>query len=142
MKSQTFRRSRSSPVNSTCRLCPGHWNLHRDKCYWKSQHVKTWNQSRDDCLRKNAELLVIQDKEEMEFIKQSIEDKITYWIGLAFSVKKWMWVTGTQLDQNLFDEPIYTPNNKCGAVRHKILSEDCTTEFKWMCKKKSITLSF
>ncbi|KAJ7301300.1 hypothetical protein JRQ81_000010, partial [Phrynocephalus forsythii] len=88
-------------VNSTCRLCPGHWNLHRDKCYWKSQHVKTWNQSRDDCLRKNAELLVIQDKEEMEFIKQSIEDKITYWIGLAFSVKKWMWVTGTQLDQNL-----------------------------------------
>ncbi|KAJ7317284.1 hypothetical protein JRQ81_003446, partial [Phrynocephalus forsythii] len=63
-------------VNSTCRLCPGHWNFHRDKCYWKSQHVKTWNQSRDDCLRKNAELLVIQDKEEMKVSAASILTKL------------------------------------------------------------------
>ncbi|CAI7935143.1 Hypothetical predicted protein, partial [Podarcis lilfordi] len=89
-------------VNSTCKVCPVQWQLHRDKCYWQSEDTKTWNESQHDCSTRDSHLLVIQDKQEMDFIK-NITKNAKFWIGLSLSLaeNKWMWITGSQLDQSL-----------------------------------------
>uniref|UniRef100_A0A670IQU1 C-type lectin domain-containing protein n=1 Tax=Podarcis muralis TaxID=64176 RepID=A0A670IQU1_PODMU len=55
----------SSTDNSPCKVCPMQWQLHRDKCYWPSEIIKSWNESQHDCSTRDSQLLVIQDKEEM-----------------------------------------------------------------------------
>ncbi|CAI5767945.1 Hypothetical predicted protein [Podarcis lilfordi] len=91
-----------SSDNSPCKVCPLQWQLHRDKCYWPSENIKSWNESQRDCSTRDSQLLVIQDKEELDFI-ESITKNSKYWIGLSLlkSKKKWMWITGFQLDQSL-----------------------------------------
>nr|XP_028575597.1 killer cell lectin-like receptor subfamily F member 1 isoform X2 [Podarcis muralis] len=55
----------SSSDNSPCKVCPMQWQLHRDKCYWPSDYMKTWDESQHDCSTRASQLLVIQDKEEL-----------------------------------------------------------------------------
>ncbi|XP_032997820.1 killer cell lectin-like receptor subfamily B member 1, partial [Lacerta agilis] len=54
-----------SSDNSTCKVCPKQWQLHRNKCYWTSENFKTWDESKRDCSTRDSQLLVIQDKEEL-----------------------------------------------------------------------------
>ncbi|NXI47809.1 CD72 protein, partial [Galbula dea] len=46
-------------MNTDC--CPSGWVLYRSKCLFISVEKKTWWDSRDDCRRKNAQLLVQGD---------------------------------------------------------------------------------
>uniref|UniRef100_A0A8C4W6Q1 C-type lectin domain-containing protein n=1 Tax=Gopherus evgoodei TaxID=1825980 RepID=A0A8C4W6Q1_9SAUR len=71
------------PEGSECKLCPRHWVLHMDKCYWVSKENKYWRLSRDDCSQRGSDLLVIQDREELVknvpllfFQQQTFESKI------------------------------------------------------------------
>ncbi|XP_032997822.1 killer cell lectin-like receptor subfamily B member 1B allele C [Lacerta agilis] len=130
-----------SSDNSTCKVCPIQWQLHRDKCYWTSEILKTWGESKHDCSTRDSQLLVIQDKEELDFIK-NITKESNYWIGLSLlkSEKKWMWITGSQLDQSLFPEPDYAEGNSCAAIKYKVTSERCSTEFMWICQKDPLLL--
>ncbi|XP_048338829.1 killer cell lectin-like receptor subfamily F member 1 [Sphaerodactylus townsendi] len=134
----------SSPVNSTCQICLPHWYLHLDKCYWPSKALKTWNESQSDCSEKGAQLVVIQNKEEMEFLKKFTEDAQIYWTGLSVSssAKKWVWITGHKVDQNLFQEPpISDGGYNCGAIKSgKIMSDICTAVLKWICQQDPILL--
>ncbi|KAH0630420.1 hypothetical protein JD844_013433 [Phrynosoma platyrhinos] len=111
-------------------------------CYWPSEDLKTWNDSRNDCLVNNSQLLVIQDKEEMEFIKQITRGTDVYWIGLSLSSSdnKWMWVTDAQYDENIFDRPKDTQRNSCGTIKDKINSDKCSAELRWICQKEAILL--
>nr|XP_028575598.1 killer cell lectin-like receptor subfamily F member 1 [Podarcis muralis] len=130
-----------SSDNSTCKVCPLQWQLHRDKCYWPSENMKTWDESQHDCSTRDSQLLVILDKEELDFI-ESITENSKYWIGLSLlkSKKKWIWITGSQLDQSLFPEPDYAKGNSCAAIRYKIISERCSTELRWICQKGPLLL--
>ncbi|CAI7934962.1 Hypothetical predicted protein, partial [Podarcis lilfordi] len=130
-----------SSDNSTCKVCPLQWQLHRDKCYWSSENIKSWNESQRDCSTRDSQLLVIQDKEELDFI-ESITKNSKYWIGLSLlkSKKKWMWITGFQLDQSLFPEPNYAEGNSCAAIRYKIIYERCSTALRWICQKGPLLL--
>nr|XP_042703596.1 killer cell lectin-like receptor subfamily F member 1 [Chrysemys picta bellii] len=126
---------------SSCKLCPKDWLLHGDKCYWFSTVFKTWEWSRDDCLMKRAQLLVIHDREEMASIWNITRDQHQVWIGLniASPGRTWTWQDGSPLNQTLL--PISDPEkeNNCGSVKkNKILSEICQTESKWICQKAAV----
>ncbi|XP_066469180.1 killer cell lectin-like receptor subfamily F member 1 [Tiliqua scincoides] len=132
----------NSSVNSTCRLCPAHWHLHRDKCYWISTDVKSWNESLGDCSSRNSQLLVIEDEVEMDFIKKLAQSTQSYWIGLFRSLpkKKWTWITGSEFNRNHFQEPKDAEGMDCGIIKNKILSEKCNAVFKWVCQQGSVLL--
>ncbi|XP_078244830.1 killer cell lectin-like receptor subfamily F member 2 [Pogona vitticeps] len=133
----------SSSGNSTCKLCPTHWHLYRDQCYWSSTDVKSWNESKDDCAGRNSHLLVIRRKEEMEFLKQIIEATRTYWAGLFVSLqeKRWVWMTEYQFDQTLFQEPNQSGEEYCGAIKNnRIISDVCSAVFRWVCQKDPILI--
>ncbi|XP_032997823.1 killer cell lectin-like receptor subfamily B member 1B allele A [Lacerta agilis] len=130
-----------STDTSPCKVCPVQWQLHRDKCYWTSDYMKTWDESKHDCSTRDSQLLVIQDKEELDFIK-NITKESNYWIGLSLLKleKKWIWITGSQLDQSLFPEPNYDERNSCAAIKNKATSERCSTVFRWICQKDPLLL--
>ncbi|XP_039374599.1 killer cell lectin-like receptor subfamily F member 1 [Mauremys reevesii] len=96
---------------SGCQLCPRDWLLHGDKCYWLPKECKNWTGSRDDCSGKRAQMLVIQNREEMDFIQDVIQGASYIWIGLKVTPPggKWTWVDGSPLDPMLaalsFDDP-------------------------------------
>ncbi|XP_077180656.1 killer cell lectin-like receptor subfamily B member 1B allele A isoform X1 [Paroedura picta] len=142
---QSLLRSRicnQSEGNSPCQICPVQWHLHQDKCYWASKDLKSWTESQGDCSAKGAQLAVIQDRKEMEFLKNITEDAQRYWIGLSLSEKKWRWITGHQLDQNMFQGLLSTAEeDSCGIIRGSTISPDiCTAVHGWICQEDPILI--
>ncbi|XP_065419943.1 killer cell lectin-like receptor subfamily F member 1 [Chrysemys picta bellii] len=133
----------SSAEGSGCKLCPRHWVLHRDKCYWLSEEDQYWSRGRDDCSRRRSHLLVIQDREELEFTQNLTGNQNPVWIGLNITSpgKKWTWVDGSPLNQTLFTVSGPAEENSCSAVKkNQIKSEICNTHYKWICQKEAVRI--
>ncbi|XP_026513529.1 killer cell lectin-like receptor subfamily B member 1 [Terrapene carolina triunguis] len=133
----------SSADGSGCKVCPRDWLPHRDKCYWVSKESKFWSESFKDCEMRTSQMLVIQDREEMELIQNITQGTSLVWIGLTIKSpeKKWTWVDTSPLDQSLFPVTGSAEGNSCGMIRrNRINSESCNTEFKWICQMGAILL--
>ncbi|KAL3984440.1 MFS transporter (organic anion transporter) [Sarotherodon galilaeus] len=82
--------------------CPDRWTRFGSSCYFKSTERKTWSDSRRDCQDKGADLVMINSKEEQEFINE-LNMRGESWIGLrakqSSSGSKWEWVDGSALTQ-------------------------------------------
>ncbi|XP_074975692.1 killer cell lectin-like receptor subfamily B member 1B allele A [Caretta caretta] len=133
----------SSAEGSGCKLCPRHWVPHRDKCYRLSEENQYWSRGRDDCARRGSHLLVIQDREELEFIQNIPGNQNPVWIGLNITSpgRKWTWVDDSPLNQTLFTVSGPAEENSCAAVKkNRIQSEICTTDYKWICQKEVVLI--
>ncbi|XP_039374385.1 killer cell lectin-like receptor subfamily F member 1 [Mauremys reevesii] len=133
----------SSAEGSGCKLCPRHWVPHMDKCYWLSEENQYWSWGRDDCSRRGSHLLMIQDREELEFIQNLTGNRIPAWIGLSITSpgRKWTWVDGSPLNQTLFTVSGPVKENSCAAVKKtQIKSEICNTDYKWICQKEAVLI--
>ncbi|XP_030596978.1 CD209 antigen-like protein E [Archocentrus centrarchus] len=84
--------------------CPGEWLKFGRSCYFKSTERKTWPESRTDCQNKGADLVIINSREEQEFISE-LNMKEESWIGLKTTYKgksgehEWEWVDGSPLTE-------------------------------------------
>ncbi|XP_071356007.1 CD209 antigen-like protein C [Trachinotus anak] len=77
------------------------WKPFRCSCYYKSTDVKNWSDSRKDCQSRGADLVIVNSKEEQEFVSKMNEHGAS-WIGLqsekenSWSDKwRWKWVDGS-----------------------------------------------
>ncbi|KAJ8362106.1 hypothetical protein AAFF_G00396630 [Aldrovandia affinis] len=84
-----------------CRPCPEGWEQRNSKCYYFSTERKSWNDSRSDCLKQGADLVIIETEEEKDFITKHTGG-YGYWIGLSDSETEgtWLWVDGTPLQKD------------------------------------------
>ncbi|XP_067106280.1 C-type lectin domain family 12 member B-like [Osmerus mordax] len=80
------------------RLCEGLDGWRRFGCsfYYVSTVDKNWNDSRQDCIGRGADLVIINSREEQDFLNNL---KKTVWIGLTDTVTEgtFIWVDGTPL---------------------------------------------
>uniref|UniRef100_A0A8C5XTL1 C-type lectin domain family 4 member A n=1 Tax=Microcebus murinus TaxID=30608 RepID=A0A8C5XTL1_MICMU len=53
--------------------CPKNWRSFSSKCYFISTEAKSWHESEENCSRMGAHLLVINTKDEQDFITQNLE---------------------------------------------------------------------
>ncbi|KAK7805046.1 hypothetical protein U0070_021728, partial [Myodes glareolus] len=125
-----------SPVHL---MCPNDWLPHRSKCIQFSQETGVWKEGLSDCARKGATLLLIQDQEELRFVKDSIKEKsYSFWIGLNYSMseKHWRWINGSTLSSDVLNITGDFKRNSCVAVsKDKVVSENCASDRKWICQK-------
>ncbi|CAM5104034.1 unnamed protein product, partial [Natator depressus] len=131
----------TSREGSGCKLCPRDRLLHGDKCYWLSKERKDWTGSRDDCSGKSSRMLVTQNREEMDFIQDVVQDANHIWIGLKVTPPggKWTWVDGSPLDPVRFSGS--ADGNSCGWIKgSQVLSETCAAELKWICQKEAAVI--
>ncbi|XP_008059138.1 C-type lectin domain family 10 member A-like [Carlito syrichta] len=76
----------------TC--CPINWVEHAGSCYWFSQSSETWSEAEKYCQLENAHLVVINSREEQNFIQEHI-CTAGAWTGLTDQNGPWKWVDGT-----------------------------------------------
>ncbi|XP_027872188.1 CD209 antigen-like protein C [Xiphophorus couchianus] len=123
------------------------WLYFRDSFYYISSTKKTWDESRKYCLREDADLLIINSREEQNFITQLSRDKLT-WIGLRelSGTERWIWVDGAPLTESYWGpgEPnrLVKGNPICVEMRFFDTENSwndipCTTENFWMCEKEA-----
>ncbi|XP_036418072.1 CD209 antigen-like [Colossoma macropomum] len=72
------------------------WKKHGNSYYYLLNEEKSWSAARQDCLKRGADLVIINSREEQEFIKK--ENKYV-WIGLsdADTEGQWKWIDGSPL---------------------------------------------
>ncbi|XP_076603711.1 CD209 antigen-like protein C [Chaetodon auriga] len=79
------------------KTCPAGWKLFGCACYFFSTKKNSWGKSRQDCRDKRADLVVIDSREEQEFLTRNI--KKDTWIGLNDRDNEgtWKWTDDTSL---------------------------------------------
>ncbi|XP_060744625.1 CD209 antigen-like protein 2 [Tachysurus vachellii] len=113
--------------------------------YVISNEKKSWEESRKDCKAKGADLVIINSKEEQEFIVKHLDTRET-WIGLSDTVKEgeWKWVDDTPLNTGSWaqGEPNNSGDEDCAVIytyaSHLTATwndQKCSAKFPWICEK-------
>uniref|UniRef100_A0A8C7WS43 C-type lectin domain-containing protein n=1 Tax=Oryzias sinensis TaxID=183150 RepID=A0A8C7WS43_9TELE len=81
--------------------CPEGWMRFGSSCYYKSTEERDWYDSRSFCEDEGSDLVVVNSKEEQEFVS-TLNQNSESWIGLfaGWSQKsEWFWVDGSPLTE-------------------------------------------
>ncbi|XP_075063033.1 perlucin-like protein isoform X2 [Mixophyes fleayi] len=104
-------KQRVDTTEGSCKTCAHGWKMIRSNCYYFQSNVASWQRGVDECATRNAVLLVIKDKFEMNALLPIIGVK-RYWIGLkrdTEDTETWVWADGTPLSFSAWD--VGEPNN-------------------------------
>nr|XP_046183596.1 C-type lectin domain family 4 member E-like isoform X2 [Oncorhynchus gorbuscha] len=98
---------------------PG-WNKFASCWYFVSSERKTWSESRQDCVEKGADLVIVNSREKQRFL---FSLNTRFWIGLTDRETEgsWKWVDRTPLITSYWI--IDQPNN--GRSLSSFPEEDC-----------------
>nr|XP_020010997.1 C-type lectin domain family 4 member A-like [Castor canadensis] len=82
--------------------CPKNWKSFSSHCYFFSTYSKSWSKSEEDCSRMQAHLLVINTKEEQDFVIKNVHPSYAYYIGLSDpeGQNHWQWADQTPYNQS------------------------------------------
>ncbi|KAK6477324.1 C-type lectin domain family 2 member L-like [Huso huso] len=120
-----------------CTVCPDGWVKGSGVCYFISKESNSWTVSQDRCAKAGAQLVVIQDRKELQFLYNNLNSGI-YWIGLRRVGSEWHWVDGSLLDRNGVS---FTPyqNQHCAYVYYGYLySMECNSRQQWICEREAV----
>ncbi|XP_064859833.1 C-type lectin domain family 4 member E-like [Oncorhynchus nerka] len=109
------------------------WQNFESSWYFLSDDTKTWKESREDCLERGADLVIINSDKEQEFLFNLNKG---VWIGLTDSVTEGnlIWVDGTPLTNPRYWSP-NQPDN--GGGKPEYGEEDCVQIHKEQSSRKS-----
>ncbi|XP_039469872.1 CD209 antigen-like [Oreochromis aureus] len=122
--------------------CRENWVAFSDSLYKVSSEQKSWEESRQDCLQKGADLMIIKSREEQNFANQF---KKYLWIGLTDSETDgtWTWVDGTRMTTSYWNsgEPNGGRKENCGQIKaydsqNSWNDETCSNQHFWICEKR------
>ncbi|XP_067403047.1 collectin-12 [Emydura macquarii macquarii] len=77
--------------------CSAHWKNFTEKCYYFSSEREIFEDAKVFCDETSSHLVIINNKEEQQWIKRQIAGKGNFWIGLTDSEQEneWRWLDGT-----------------------------------------------
>uniref|UniRef100_A0A673Y985 CD209 antigen-like protein E n=1 Tax=Salmo trutta TaxID=8032 RepID=A0A673Y985_SALTR len=121
------------------------WQKFESSWYFLSTETKTWEESREDCLKRGADLVIINSDKEQEFL---FNLKKRVWIGLTDSVTEatWIWVDGTTLTTGYWYNPQPDNAGPTGEEDCVEIQQDqrplkawndlsCDSKLNWICEK-------
>ncbi|XP_066541579.1 C-type lectin domain family 4 member F-like [Hoplias malabaricus] len=119
------------------------WVFFDTSAYYISTDMKTWSESRVDCEDNGGDLVIINSKEEQEYLARKIGSKQP-WIGLtdSESENQWKWVDGSALTTAYWAEG--EPNNlneeDCVHMsdrKNKTWNDlSCSSKRQWICERR------
>uniref|UniRef100_A0A8C5CCV6 CD209 antigen-like protein C n=1 Tax=Gadus morhua TaxID=8049 RepID=A0A8C5CCV6_GADMO len=122
--------------------CPEGWRKFENACYHHSDQKKSWNNGRNDCIKKGGDLVVIDSSQEQKFL---LEYEGDFWIGLTDLEQEgtWKWVDGAPLILSNWAEKQPDNGNKnaaygeedCAHSRRPTWNDvSCDTNLRWICE--------
>uniref|UniRef100_A0A673Y913 CD209 antigen-like protein E n=1 Tax=Salmo trutta TaxID=8032 RepID=A0A673Y913_SALTR len=123
--------------------CQEGWRYFDSSLYFLSSEKKTWKESRQDCLDRGADLVIINSKEEQTFL---FNLHLRAWIGLTDSVTEgtWKWVDDTSLTTKYWrgGQPDDNGQEDCAEIYYgqddpvQTWNDDnCLKYHDWICEK-------
>ncbi|XP_029909256.1 CD209 antigen-like protein E [Myripristis murdjan] len=120
------------------RFCETGCAMFNNSFYYVSAELKSWEDSRQDCLERGADLVVINSQDEQKFINSF---KKIMWLGLSDRGERgnWTWVDGTRLDTGFWGHG--EPGREHCAYTYwfnnlNSWSDDkCAKRCHWICEK-------
>ncbi|XP_077871416.1 C-type lectin domain family 4 member A [Ictidomys tridecemlineatus] len=106
---------------------PRNWKSFSSSCYFFSSDAKFWKESQENCSRMAAHLVVINSKEEQDFLTQNMDKYAAYFVGLSDPECQghWQWVDQTPYNQSAtFWHPgeLSHSEEHCVIVNHRLPS--------------------
>ncbi|XP_061736835.1 CD209 antigen-like protein E [Nerophis ophidion] len=126
-------------------ICPHGWILFGSSCYYISSQRRSWDKSRQDCLQRHADLVIINSRQEQAFLTGFTE---AAWIGMSDRVQEgnWIWVDGTPVNRDKLKWAPGQPDGAfggedCGDLRTMsnflgLNDSKCSAQSKWICEKE------
>ncbi|XP_028938416.1 natural killer cells antigen CD94-like [Ornithorhynchus anatinus] len=116
-------------------MCPEPWFGNGKSCYQISSEKLTWEKSREACTSKNASLLQIDNRNELDSIKIL---PMMGWMGIfrESPVKPWRWLNGSELSLGLIALSNTQGEGNCVVFRSRDgpFIERCSVEITYICK--------
>ncbi|XP_026205643.1 CD209 antigen-like protein D [Anabas testudineus] len=129
-------------------FCPEGWTRFRCSCYFKSTENKTWSESRTDCENRESDLVMINSKEEQDFVSQMSMNRES-WIGLTVTTHgsniryswSWAWVDGSPLTETFWaagqrEAPLNSFSRVALGQSGKWKTQVYYSGNFWICEKK------
>ncbi|XP_053335451.1 C-type lectin domain family 4 member K-like [Clarias gariepinus] len=120
------------------------WIYFSSSIYYIFTEQTNWDTSRQNCRDRGADLVIINSREEQEFIKKQLSSRKS-WIGLSDgdTEGEWKWVDNTRLSTKFWasGEPNGAKNENCVVTGHKTdpvldwADYPCNDKFVWICEK-------
>ncbi|XP_031953342.1 killer cell lectin-like receptor subfamily G member 1 [Corvus moneduloides] len=131
-------------VQGRCQFCPVGWFWDAGQCYYFSSARKSWEQSKEDCCSRGAQLVTIQANTTLAFLVRTANMEVFH-VGLKQDGFRsdWKWLDGTTLE-GIFPIQRYPRSfQACGRVSRLGLSGGpCTEALRWVCKQSAATLQW
>ncbi|XP_069024737.1 CD209 antigen-like protein C [Embiotoca jacksoni] len=120
--------------------CPEGWTRFGCSCYFKFTERKTWDESRKECQERGADLVIINNKEEQEFVR-GLNWKGDSWIGLKRTKhigRTWTWVDGSPLTETFLAAGRKHYKNRYSATccnNQGEWTKEHSGSTNWICEK-------
>ncbi|XP_034144398.1 CD209 antigen-like protein E isoform X2 [Esox lucius] len=127
------------------------WRYFGSSFYFLSAEQKTWDESRQDCQMREADLVIINSEEEQRFV---VGLQMGAWIGLTDKDKEgtWKWVDGTVLTTGFWNpsQPDdFQGQEDCAEIYiqgnnplQTWKDQQCERKLNWICEKMLFLLSY
>ncbi|KAH3785058.1 hypothetical protein DPMN_163141 [Dreissena polymorpha] len=120
--------------------CPDGFMQAVNSCYYfNTDQLLTWDQARTECSLRNADLTVIGNRDQLNWLNTQTEEYSTdgWWIGLKYMGSTFDWVQYGG-DKTLIDwrnEPDDYDNQDCDAINEfgKFSDEYCRSKLGFIC---------
>ncbi|KAF6729440.1 CD209 antigen-like protein A [Oryzias melastigma] len=147
------------PVKEICpdKKCPPcwkNWVQFQRKCYFFSSAEvlwKTWQESRQFCQNVSADLVVIDNPQEQEFISDHVQpyyDKYHgYWTGLEKKGNEWVWIDGQMNTLELQAGEQFPFGGRRGLlvpgknVQQNLIKADALFKNKFICETGALMMT-
>ncbi|CAM4454205.1 unnamed protein product [Caretta caretta] len=119
--------------------CPIRWTFQRGKCYFFSVQEKTWNASQRACSEANSSLVIINSKEELEFLHNNTKAE-DHFIGLSIrgAEGRWKWIDNTEFNTDIFIIGLNSDTSDCAVIGLTVVGTiSCSVPNRWICEKKA-----
>ncbi|XP_029981888.1 C-type lectin domain family 12 member B-like isoform X2 [Sphaeramia orbicularis] len=132
----------------TCGKCLPGWMIFNSSCYLFNNNLGqglTWKESRDDCIQRGGDLVVIDYPEEEIFLRNTINwfemyNRNRFWIGISFveRAKTFVWLNNvTQAIRPVDRSIMFTYSHTCGYIWNSLSTRDCYERSNWICEMQT-----
>ncbi|XP_026107510.1 CD209 antigen-like protein E [Carassius auratus] len=113
---------------------------HQSTLYFFSSEKKNWTESRRYCRERGADLIIINNREEQDFVGNISVGSGHFWIGLTDVEEedRWKWVDGSTLTSGFWKsgQPNNQGNEDCVNTHSSgWFDTECDSSLKWICEK-------